>query len=650
MNSKEILGPEGPLAGRLEGFVPREGQQQLAARIEAALADDGVFIAESGTGTGKTFAYLVPALLSGKKVLISTGTKNLQDQLFHRDLPLVRDALKIPVSRALLKGRSNYLCRYRFEGTELEGRFASKAQSAEWVRLKAWAGGTRSGDIAELNDVPEDSTLWPRVTSTADNCVGSQCEHYHECFVNRARREALAADVLVVNHHLFFADLALREEGFGQLLPGVDAVIFDEAHQLPDIASRFLGQTLSSRQLNGLCQDTLAEELKEHSAVRGMQDAVKSLQKAVADFRLAFGVEPRRDAWGEPAVNTEVRSALATLGETLSGLMTLLEIAAGKSQGFASCYRRAVELLERLTLFSEQPPPEFVAWFETTGRGFVLYLTPLEVATAFQQHLRAEPKAWVFTSATLAIDRRFEHFQVQMGLEEAETGQWDSPFDFAGQTLLYLPQGLPVPAHHEYTSRVVQACLPVLEASQGRAFLLFTSYRALRIAAELLEGRLDYPLLVQGSAPRAELLARFRDAGNAILLGTSSFWEGVDVRGEALSCVIIDKLPFAAPDDPVLRARGQALEQAGRNAFMGYQLPNAVIALKQGAGRLIRDEQDSGVLVLCDPRLLSKGYGRVFLHSLPPMPVTREVEDVRGFFAREATAPGEMRPRKTLRS
>jgi len=638
VNSKDILGFDGPLAGRLEGFTPRRAQQEMAARIEQALADYAVFIAESGTGTGKTFAYLVPALLSGKKILISTGTRHLQDQLYHRDFPIVRDAVAVPVTSALLKGRSNYLCRHRLERAETEGRLGGRRERSNLALIREWSGRTQRGDIAEMNRISEDSDLWLQVTSTADNCLGSGCSHYDECFVNRARREALAADVVVVNHHLFFADLALREEGFGQLLPGVEAVIFDEAHQLPEVASNFLGLSLSSHQLASLCRDAIAEDLKEHSGVAGLPPATQLLEKALADFRLAFGVEPRRDAWDKLENAKVVHAALAELKSRLTDLSAVLDIAAGKGQGLANCARRASDLLDRLMMISESPPSEYVAWFETTARTFTLYLTPLDIAASFRQHTGNGKKAWIFTSATLAIKKSFAHFQARLGLEQAETGLWDSPFDYVQQTLLYIPPGLPAPSAPDYTDRVLDAALPVLRASRGRAFILFTSHRALKVAATRLRDTLDYPLLVQGDAPRSELLRRFRDMGNAVLLGTSSFWEGVDVRGEALSCVIIDKLPFASPDDPVLQARAAAMEQSGRSSFTEYQLPEAVITLKQGVGRLIRDESDHGVLVLCDPRLLSKGYGKIFLASLPPMPLSRTLQDVEAFFARDNLA------------
>jgi ATP-dependent DNA helicase DinG len=633
LHSADALGPDGPLARVVPGFQTRTGQREMAERIERTLEDGGIFIAESGTGTGKTFAYLVPALLSGKKILISTGTRHLQDQIFHRDLPRVREALARPVSTALLKGRSNYLCLYRLERAE-----ESSGSSADLVRVREWSRVTRSGDIAEVEGVAEDSFIWPLVTSSPDNCLGARCPQYESCHVKRAREDALAAEVVVVNHHLFFADLALREEGFGRLLPGVEAVIFDEAHQLPDIASIFFGLGVSSHQLLALCRETQIEEARRHSGVAQLPPALRVLEKAVADLRLSFGVSPKREPLERMEGVAAFQDARAMLRTTLADLAAALEVVAPSEEGFANCYRRAVALLDRVTLLEEHHADEYVAWYETTPRSFHLYLTPLEVASTFRAHIESAGAAWVFTSATLAVGASFAHFQLQLGLEQAQTGRWESPFDYGDRTLMYLPPGLPEPAAANYTERVIEVALPILEASAGRAFLLFTSYRALNRAAELLRGQLPYPLLVQGDLPRPMLLERFRELGNAVLLGTSSFWEGVDVRGEALSCVIIDKLPFAAPDEPVLRARAAAMESSGRNPFTEYQVPEAVLTLKQGAGRLIRDEADRGVLVLCDPRLRTRGYGRVFLDSLPPMRRTQQFEDVRAFFARDGIA------------
>jgi len=661
MDSSDLawtLGPDGPLAAKVPGFAPREAQQAMAEAVAETLARGTALIAEAGTGTGKTFAYLVPALLSGRKVVISTGTKNLQDQLFHKDLPVVREALGVPVSAALLKGRANYLCLHRLALTESEGRLPTRNAVDELRRVREWSGRTQRGDIAELSDVAEDSAIWPRVTSTADNCLGQECPAFSDCYLMKARRAAQEADVVVINHHLLFADMALRDEGFGELLPKADGVIVDEAHQLAEVAGQFFGVSLSGNQILELARDAATEyqrECAEDAALPALSDA---LQKAVRDARLAFGTETRRAAWREALARRDVVAAFDTLHGALEALVEALEPLAQRGKGLENCARRGAELLERLELLRAQQFPEdagdetkgeavgeseHIHWFETHKRSFTLHLTPLDIADRFRSRMMDAPGAWVFTSATLAVGEDFGHFAGALGLEEAATRRWDSPFDFAHQALFFVPRGLPAPNAPDYTAQVVETARPVLAASGGRAFLLFTSHRALREAAGLLADTLDYPLLVQGDAPRDTLLARFRKLGNAVLLGTSSFWEGVDVRGEALSCVIIDKLPFASPGDPVLQARIDAMRRRGGNPFMDYQLPNAVIALKQGVGRLIRDVNDRGVLVICDPRLLGKPYGRVFLASLPPMARTRDVSDVSRFFESGETPP----PRQT---
>ena len=635
-----LLGADGPFARLLEGFAPRPQQQAMAAAVAEALEAGGVLVSEAGTGTGKTFAYLVPALLSGRKVVVSTGTRHLQDQLFHRDLPLVRSALDVPVRTALLKGRANYLCRYRLQQHLAAGRFRSREQAAEATAIRDWAGRTRSGDVAELTGIAEESRIWPLVTSTADNCLGQECPDYGDCFLVRARRQAQSVDLLVVNHHLLFADMALRDGGFGELLPEAEAWIVDEAHQVPEIAGRFFGDTLSAHQLLGLARDSVAAQLTEAPDSTALRDLAAGVEKAVADLRLAFGEGERRTAWAALFGRGAATDALDGLHHALDALRVALEGEAGRGKGLESCARRAGDGAALLAQLDEERDGA-VRWVQTYTRGFVLNRTPLDIAEPMQQQMQRYPGAWVFTSATLAVGDAFDHYTRGLGLEHATTRRWDSPFDFARQALLYVPRGLPEPRDPAYGERMLAAVRPLLEASGGRAFLLFTSHRALRDAAARLDGALDYPLLVQGDAPRAELLERFRELGNAVLLGTSSFWEGVDVRGEALSLVVIDKLPFASPDDPVLQARIDALRAAGGNPFFDHQVPHAVIALKQGVGRLIRDVGDRGVLALCDPRLFGKGYGRRFLSSLPPMPVTRELAEAVAFFDPARTAARE---------
>ena len=631
MDVANLLGRSGPLAQHIEGFAPRAQQQQLAAAVAATLERGGVLVAEAGTGTGKTFAYLVPALLSGLKVVISTGTRNLQDQLYHKDLPLVRDALAVPLRVGLLKGRANYLCRYRLEQTLAGGRLG-REQTAQLMAVRDWAGRTRSGDVSEVIEVAEDSPLWPRVTSTADNCLGQNCPRFQDCHVVRARREAQEADLLVVNHHLLCADLTLREEGFGEVLPGADAFVIDEAHQLPEVAGAFFGLSLSSNQVLELVRDRADEQRREAPDFTDLPERAGDVTDAFEMLHRELGRPGQRAPWTEAMALDGVRQSCERLDEALTALHEALREGAKRGPGLGNCLERCGLLRQRLRQFIDPPVADNVYWFETRPRSFTLHLTPLDISTAFRQHMSQRPGAWIFTSATLAVGEEFGHFNRRLGLESPTTLRLESPFDYARNALLYHPRALPDPAAPEYTAAVLEAALPVLEASRGRAFLLFTSHQALRQAADLLHERLDYPLLVQGSLPKTALLERFRTLGNAVLLGTASFWEGVDVRGEALSCVVIVKLPFTAPGDPVMQARIEALRQLGGNPFLDYQIPQAVIALKQGVGRLIRDVDDRGVLMLADPRLLTRRYGQVFLDSLPPMARTRSLERVRRFF------------------
>ncbi|ANB19020.1 ATP-dependent DNA helicase [Dokdonella koreensis] len=639
----DLLGPHGPFAAEVPGFAARAQQQAMASAVEEAIAEREILIAEAGTGTGKTFAYLVPALESGRRVIVSTGTKALQDQLFHRDLPRVRSVLGARLSAALLKGRANYLCLYRLDQAHKDGRFASRQQVAQLQAIRAWSSRTASGDRAELAEIAEDSPLWPRVTSTTENCLGTDCPLFNDCFVVKARRAAQEADLVVVNHHLLFADLALRQEGFGEILPGAQAFVLDEAHQIPELAGQFFSTSLSARQVGELAQDALAECANVTGALAVIQPLVEPFAPLLQRLRLAIDALPARGALALFIGAADVSDELDRLDQALHGLTDGLEAHAERSRGFAALHERAGEQIARLRQVRDAGSRDFVHWYETTPHGFALHATPLDLSAPLRE-LRAQSRAaWIFTSATLSVAGRFDHFARQLGLDDPHTLSLESPFDYAHQALAYLPPGLPDPSSSLYTDHVVDAALPVLEASQGRAFLLFTSHRALRRAAERLAEHARWPLFVQGSAPRHQLLEAFRASGNGVLLGAASFWEGVDVAGEALSCVIIDKLPFAAPDDPVLTARLEALRDAGANPFAEWQIPAAVIALKQGAGRLIRDVGDRGVLVLCDPRLLSRPYGKLFLRSLPPLPQTRDIADVRRFFA-DAPAPAQETP------
>ncbi|MFZ5756462.1 MAG: ATP-dependent DNA helicase [Pseudomonadota bacterium] len=632
-SAADLLGPDGPFSRVIEGFAARDVQREMAAAVEAAIADDARLVVEAGTGTGKTFAYLVPALRSGRKVIVSTGTRSLQDQLFHRDIPRVLKALGIGSRVALLKGRSNYLCPYRLQASLEDGRFASREIANDLQLVARWATSTLDGDIAELTRIPEGAGVWPFVTSTADNCLGAECPLVEECPVMRARKRAQEADLVVVNHHLLFADASLKDNGFGEILPSANAIVIDEAHQVGEVASQFFGDVLSSRQITELLRDVVVEAGRGAADQKGLFGAANRAEKGVLDLRLALGEGSRRAAWAEVSAREDLQAAIGQLSDALDDLAAELEIAAPRSAGLAKVQERALALAGQFAQLTGQAPDDQVHWFETFQRAFLIRMTPLTVAEPLHALVYGRQAAWVFTSATLAVGEKFDHLTEELGLDDARTLKLASPFDFSRQAALYVPENMPDPSAPHYTRAVVEAAIPVLEASRGRAFLLFTSHRALQEAAKLLEGRLPYPLYVQGTAGRNELLEAFRRHGNAILLGTGSFWEGIDVRGEALSLVVIDKLPFASPGDPLLQARVDALKRQGRNAFTEYQIPQAVITLKQGAGRLIRDVTDTGVLMLCDPRLLSKGYGRLFLDSLPSMRRTRKQEVVQNFFA-----------------
>lgn len=633
----QVFEKGGVLANHIEGYSERAQQLEMALAIADAIEHNTQLVAEAGTGTGKTFAYLVPALLTGGKVIISTGTKNLQDQLYSRDLPNIRDALKVPVTVAMLKGRANYVCHYHLERAEKEGRFASR-EDAKYVHvIKIFAENTKTGDKSELNSVPENAMIWASVTSTRDNCLGSDCTYYKDCFVMEARKQALAADVVVVNHHLFFADVMLRDEGVAELLPSANTVIFDEAHQLPEVAGLFFGEDVSTSQLHELAQDCTEAHLTLAKDCIELGKAIPLLEKAAKDFRLIFSYEGSRLPVQKALALKGFEVAYQYMQSQLKALAAVLETQAARDPLLEKCWQRSETLYDLFGRWLSAENANLVRWVEVFTHSVQLHATPLSVAESFGKQLNAQPRAWIFTSATLAVKSDFSHYIAQMGLQAAKTGFWESPFNYQEQALLYVPPDMPDPNSPSYTTCVVAAALPVLQASGGRAFVLSTSLRAMReihalLKEEFSENGFESPLLLQGESSRTELLDRFRKLGNAVLVGSQSFWEGVDVRGEALSVVIIDKLPFAPPDDPVLSARVDKLNAEGKNAFMEYQLPYSVITLKQGAGRLIRDENDRGVLMICDPRLISKSYGKRIWQSLPPFKRTRAITDVQNFF------------------
>lgn len=643
---EKIFGDTGLLSSTIQGYRSRQAQIEMAQAIAQAIAGQKTLLAEAGTGTGKTFAYLIPALLWGGKVIVSTGTKNLQDQLYLRDIPTIKKVLKAPVSVALLKGRANYLCHFHLERTLQNGRLTSREDVGYLRDISRFVKTTNSGDKAELARVPETASVWSLVTSTKDNCMGSECQYYQDCFVMKARKEAQQADVVVVNHHLFFADLALKDTGIAELLPSANTVIFDEAHQLPETATLFFGDSISTSQILELCRDTLAEGLSHARDGAEWAKIVAPVERAARDLRLAFPQDSIRLSLQQIAPSSEFFPHLETLKDCMSDLIAVLEKQAERAETIEQCRVRAIDLLAQLEDWRELDPnskeakgkPECVLWIEAFSLSLQLHRTPLSIAPIFNKQREGVPRTWIFASATMAVKNDFSHYVSQMGLWDEPARTWPSPFNYAEQGILYVPNGMPQPNSREYTDAVIDAALPVIEAAGGRTFLLCTTNKAVkhcaeRLKEEFIQKSLDFPLFVQGDAGRTELLDRFRASGNGVLIGSQSFWEGVDVRGEALSLVVIDKLPFAPPDDPVLAARIDAMEKKGLNGFVHHQLPEAIINLKQGAGRLIRDETDRGVLMICDPRLISKPYGKRIWQSLPSFSRTRELPVVLKFFA-----------------
>lgn len=602
----------------------------MAEAVAEAIAGLDRIVIEAGTGTGKTFAYLLPALLSGRKTIISTGTKALQDQLYHRDLPMVAKAAGRPVTTALLKGRANYLCLHRLDQvTEIPAGLHS-----DLLAVREWRHRTGSGDRAELTDVAEDSAIWPHVTSTVDNCLGQKCPEYANCHVVKARRAAQEADLVVVNHHLLLADLAMKEEGFVEFLPGAEAVILDEAHQVPDLAVQFFGVGLGSRELERLQEEVRAETVSFSQPE--LQRRIDRLQTAIRNLRLAA---PRKEGKHQLSeVLPDIRDALHELRVALGELQEALLDFIDASVELEKLHEQLVSVIERLAVLASEESWDGLRWLDVNPRSLRLNLTPLDVSATLNSMINNPQQAWIFTSATLAVGDDFSHFLSRMGLTGTTALTFPSPYAVADNGLVYLPPDLPEPSNPLHTSASLEAIAPLLKMAPGGLFCLFTSHRALGNASKwfktnkrILGGR---KLLVQGTVPRDELLRQFRADGEAVLLGTGSFWEGVDVRGQALSVVAIDKLPFASPADPLMMARLEYIRREGGNGFAEHQLPQAVLAMKQGAGRLLRDQDDYGVIVLCDPRISSKSYGKTFLKSLQPMPTTRSLDEVAGFFAR----------------
>ena len=657
-----IFAEKGPIATAVPGYHPRQAQLELARAINDAISDGSTLIAEAGTGTGKTWAYLVPAFLSGVKVLVSTGTRTLQDQLYRRDLPKLRKALALPVTTALLKGRGNYVCHYHLERLQGDDRaLKSRAEIAQLRHITVFAQQSRSGDKAELAEVPEEADIWSRVVSTRDNCLGQDCPNVRDCFVLKARREAQEADIVVVNHALFMADLALREEGITDLLPEVELVVFDEAHQLPDVATRFLGSSVSSHQLLDLARAVEAAGLAHAREAGNWTEQGQKIEHAARELRLstaAIDRLPGKKATFETLPDAPFfDAALERLLEVLDECVQRLGIVAEKHPDLAAASKTCIDLRARLFRWSQPDRAGHnalaqsdaaegldavsVRWVESSSHGMRLHSAPLSVARIFSR-FRRPGQAWVMTSATLSINGDFSYFQRQLGLLDAQTSRWESPFDYPAQGVLFVPSALPLPNQPQFNEKFVDMLVPLIKASPGGVLVLCTTLRSVDRIAELLEAQfeasgIDRQLFRQGDTSRRILLDRFRDARNGVLVGSASFWEGIDVPGDALTLVAIDKLPFAPPDDPVLEARLNESRRRGGNPFMEFQLPEAAITLKQGAGRLIRSEQDWGVLMVADSRMVDKPYGKLLWRGLPPFARTRDLAQVVKFFKQHSS-------------
>ncbi|OOF88024.1 ATP-dependent helicase [Rodentibacter ratti] len=624
----EIFAKSGALSQQIKGFSPRIEQLEMAQAIETVISEKSILVVEAGTGTGKTFAYLAPTLLSGKKTIISTGSKNLQDQLFNRDLPAIKKALSYTGKTALLKGRSNYLCLERLERLMAQGVLGDKSVLEDLVKVRQWSVSSKTGDLTECTDLAEDSPILPQLTSTAENCLGSDCPNYSDCYVALARKKALNADIVVVNHHLFFADMAVKESGFGELIPQAENIIFDEAHQLPDIASQYFGQSVSSRQFFDLCKDINIVYHTELKDLKQLNSAAETLQKMTQDFRLLLGEGNLRGNWRDLLRQSAVEKSFKILIEKLDFLSEVIKLALGRSQTLDNIFERVENLKGYLQRLLETERVGYCYWYETFARQFALHITPLTVADKFGEQLKTKQAAWIFTSATLEVDGKFDHFYHRLGIENARQLILQSPFNYTEQALLCVPRYLPNTNQTNTQTELGKMLLPVIEANQGRCFVLCTSYEMMRSLAGYFRSNSQLSVLLQGEMPKMTLLAQFTASKNTVLVATSSFWEGIDVRGEALSLVVIDKLPFMSPDEPLLKARIEDCRLQGGNPFNDIQIPEAVITLKQGVGRLIRDVTDRGAVIICDNRLVMRNYGETFLKSLPSLTRTRDLNKV----------------------
>ncbi|MEZ9923650.1 ATP-dependent DNA helicase [Vibrio breoganii] len=633
MNISTVFSADGALGKAISGFQPRDEQTMMAENVHQAIKEQSQLVVEAGTGTGKTFAYLAPALLSGKKTIVSTGSKNLQEQLFHRDLPLMKDALGFTGRIALLKGRANYLCLDRLSRqiVESHGHHSDPQLLTQLVKVRSWSSSTKSGDLGECEDLAEDSRIIPDITSNNENCLGKECPSFGDCFVFKARNKALEADLVVVNHHLFLADMAVKETGFGELLPEAEVFIFDEAHQIPDIASQYFGQSISSKQIADLAKDIEIGYRTEAKDMRQLQKVTDKLVSSASEMRISLGEPGFRGNWRDALKNQKLQREMERLQDALQLCRDVLKMALGRSQLLDTAFDRVTQIQNRLTRVCDTSIMGYSYWFECTPRHFSLNITPLSVANKFQEQVDAHGGSWVFTSATLSVSGDFQHFTSRLGLKAKKSLALSSPFDYQSQARLCVPRYLPEPNSPQMAQKLVSMLTPVIETNKGRCFFLCTSHAMMKDLTERFRQRLDLPVLMQGESSKQALLKEFTELGDALLVATGAFWEGIDVRGDALSCVIIDKLPFTAPDDPLLKARIEDCKLNGGEPFYEVQLPDAVIALKQGVGRLIRDKSDRGALIICDNRLVTRDYGKMFLSSLPPIPRTRSVSNIINF-------------------
>jgi ATP-dependent DNA helicase DinG len=639
-----IFAPGGPLSLALDGFEARPAQLDMAAAVADVFADGGVLLAEAGTGTGKTLAYLVPAILSRERVLISTGTKNLQEQIFFKDLPVLRDTLGIPFTATYMKGRGNYLCLHRFEALKDSAAIRSREDAIAIEAIDEWSKETQTGDRAEMEDLPEDFPLWPDIAATSENCIGADCPRFNDCHVTKMRQRAAESDVVIVNHHLLCADASVRQSAFGEVIPACRYAIVDEAHQLEDVATQYFGTAVSNYRFDDYARDVdravSAKQIPDPDASDALRDEIDNVRDAA---RLFFGAlqmlrfETRAGAESRIRVTAPVleRAApdAAALARALEAVEATITLAKDVPEDVVDLGRRAAELKRDVQFLTRADDPGHVYYLEIRGRGVFLRASPIDVSAIIREMLLDRMTATVLTSATLSVDGRFDYVRSRLGIRKAHEARLLSEFDYTRQAILYLPKKMPDPRSPQFVGAAGREVVEILKRTRGRAFVLFTSYANLRQVHQLASAEIDYPILVQGTAPRSALLREFKATPNAVLFATSSFWQGVDVVGESLSCVIIDKLPFASPGDPITSARIEAINADGGNAFAEYQIPLAILALQQGLGRLIRHRQDRGVLAILDPRLKTMGYGRRFLASLPPAPVTQDLEMIDKFFA-----------------